>query len=224
MGTTNRISRAGEFRSLLGQRAVVTDGAMGTMLYTRGIFINRCFDELNLSAPEMVKEIHQEYVRAGAEVLETNTFGATRARLATFGLAEKVEAINRAGVRAAREAASERSDVFVAGAIGPLGLPIEPIGPTSFGEARDMFREQAAALVDEGVDLLIFETFSHLPELREPAPKWSLWPTSPSMTKATSTTAQAPTPSRASWTIRRPTSLASIAPSARRPRWRRWSG
>lgn len=165
--TTQKTSRAAEFRQLIGQRAVIADGAMGTMLYTRGVFINRCFDELNLSAGQMVREIHQEYVRAGAEVLETNTFGATRARLATFGIADKVEAINRAGVRLAREAAAERSDVFVAGAIGPLGVHLEPLGPTSFAEAREMFREQIAVFLDEGVDLLIFETFSQLSELRE---------------------------------------------------------
>ena len=167
MGNTDSISRAGEFRALLGQRAVVADGAMGTMLYTRGIFINRCFDELNLSAPDMVRDIHQEYVRAGAEILETNTFGATRARLATFGLGDKTEAINRAGVRIARAAASEREGVFVAGAVGPLGLHVEPLGPTSFAEARELFREQISALAGQGVDLLIFETFSSLPELRE---------------------------------------------------------
>lgn len=165
--TTQKTSRAAEFRQLIGQRAVIADGAMGTMLYTRGVFINRCFDELNLSAGQMVREIHQEYVRAGAEVLETNTFGATRARLATFGIADKVEAINRAGVRLAREAAAERSDVFVAGAIGPLGVHLEPLGPTSYAEAREMFREQIAVFQDEGVDLLIFETFSQLSELRE---------------------------------------------------------
>ncbi|WP_321474589.1 bifunctional homocysteine S-methyltransferase/methylenetetrahydrofolate reductase [uncultured Paludibaculum sp.] len=165
--TTQKISRAAEFRELIGKRAVIADGAMGTMLYTRGVFINRCFDELNLSAGQMVREIHQEYVRAGAEVLETNTFGATRARLSTFGLGDKVEAINRAGVRLAREAAAERSDVFVAGAMGPLGVHLEPLGPTSFAEARAMFREQIATLLDEGVDLLIFETFSQLTELRE---------------------------------------------------------
>lgn len=165
--TTQKTSRAAEFRQLIGQRAVIADGAMGTMLYTRGVFINRCFDELNLSAGQMVREIHQEYVRAGAEVLETNTFGATRARLATFGIGDKVEAINRAGVRLAREAAAERSDVFVAGAIGPLGVHLEPLGPTSYAEAREMFREQIAVFLDEGVDLLIFETFSQLSELRE---------------------------------------------------------
>ncbi|MGJ5819742.1 bifunctional homocysteine S-methyltransferase/methylenetetrahydrofolate reductase [Paludibaculum fermentans] len=165
--TTQKTARAAEFRQLIGLRAVIADGAMGTMLYTRGVFINRCFDELNLSSGPMVREIHQEYVRAGAEVLETNTFGATRARLSTFGIGDKVEAINRAGVRLAREAAAERSDVFVAGAIGPLGVHLEPLGPTSFAEAREMFREQIAVFLDEGVDLLIFETFSQLSELRE---------------------------------------------------------
>jgi homocysteine S-methyltransferase len=167
MGSSRKVSRAAEFRELLGQRALVADGAMGTMLYTRGVFINRCFDELNLSAPDMVRDIHLEYVRAGAEILETNTFGATRARLATYGIADKLADINRAGVRLAREAASERSRVFVAGAIGPLGLHIEPLGPMSFEEARAMFREQIEALLEEGVDLLIFETFSSLSELRE---------------------------------------------------------
>ena len=182
MSTTNttRVSRAAEFRELIGKRAVVADGAMGTMLYGRGIFINRCFDELNLSMPQLVKEIHQEYVRAGAEIIETNTFGASRPRLATFGFGEKLEAINRAGVRLAREAASERSDVFVAGAIGPLGVHIEPLGPTSFAEARAAFREQIQALLEAGIDLLVFETFSHLTSCarrwrrraRSPATRW----------------------------------------------------
>ena len=113
---------------------------MGTMLYSRGVFINRCFDELNLSSPDMVRQIHQEYVRAGAEILETNTFGATRTRLAAFGLAEKTGAINRAAVRLAREAAGDAA--WVAGAVGPLGVRIEPLGPTSFAEARAAFREQ----------------------------------------------------------------------------------
>jgi homocysteine S-methyltransferase len=135
------------------------------MLYAKGIFINRCFDELNLSSPQLVKEIHQEYVRAGAEVLETNTFGGNRVRLGAFGLAEKLGAINEAGVRLAREAAGTRA--FVAGAMGPLGMQIEPLGPTSFAEARAVFREQANALVTYGVDLLIIETFYDLNELRE---------------------------------------------------------
>ena len=138
---------------------------MGTMLYSKGVFINRCFDELNLSAPALVKEVHEEYVRAGAEILETNTFGANRARLAAYGLAEKLRAINQAGVRLAREAAGDAA--FVAGSVGPLGVRIEPLGPTSFEEARSVFREHVAALVEAGVDLVILETFSVLNELRE---------------------------------------------------------
>src|SRR5438270_8843530 len=125
-----RRSKQQEFREKLASRAMVADGAMGTVLYSKGVFINRCFDELNLSAPALVKETHQEYVKAGAEILETNTFGANRLRLAAFGLAEKLRAINHAGVKLAREAAQESA--FVAGAIGPLGVRIEPLGPTSF--------------------------------------------------------------------------------------------
>jgi homocysteine S-methyltransferase len=144
---------------------MVADGAMGTVLYSRGVFINRCFDEMNLSAGDMVRQIHQEYVKAGAEILETNTFGANRLRLAAFGMAEKLPEINRAGVRLAREAA--RDSAFVAGALGPLGVRIEPLGPTSFAEARAAFREQVDALLEAGIDLLIFETFGNLDELRE---------------------------------------------------------
>src|SRR3954470_4747901 len=147
--TTATTSRAQEFRDHLSRRVMVADGAMGTMLYTRGVFINRCFDELNLSSPDMVRQIHQEYVKAGAEILETNTFGATRQRLAAFGMAEKLPDINRAAVRLAREAAKDGP--FVAGAVGPLGVRIEPLGPTSFAEARASFREQIEALVDAGV-------------------------------------------------------------------------
>src|SRR5688572_11196553 len=149
---TATISRAQEFREQLARRVMVADGAMGTMLYARGIFINRCFDELNLSSPDIVRGIHQEYVKAGAEILETNTFGGTRPRLAAFGAAEKLKEINRAGVRLAREAA--RDGAFVAGAVGPLGVRIEPLGPTSFAEARAAFREQIDALLEGGVDLL----------------------------------------------------------------------
>ncbi len=162
---TLTFTRAAEFRKKLESKIVVADGAMGTMLYAKGIFINRCFDELNLSSPQLVKEIHQEYIRAGAEVLETNTFGANRVRLGSFGFAEKLRAINEAGVRLAREAAGERA--FVAGAMGPLGAQIEPLGPTSFAEARAIFREQAHALVGAGVDLFVLETFYELHELRE---------------------------------------------------------
>ena len=158
-------TRAQEFRDQLSHRVIVADGAMGTMLYARGVFINRCFDELNLSQPDLVRQIHQEYVKAGAEILETNTFGATRLRLGAFGIGEKVRDINRAAVRLAREAA--RDAAFVAGAVGPLGVRIEPLGPTSFAEARAAFREQIDAMLEAGVDLLILETFANLGELRE---------------------------------------------------------
>jgi len=163
--TTAAGNRALEFRDRLSKRVMVADGAMGTMLYARGVFINRCFDELNLSAAGMVSQIHEEYVKAGSEILETNTFGANRYRLAAFGMAEKLREINQTGVRLARAAA--RDSVFVAGAIGPLGVRIEPLGPTSFAEARAAFREQVEALLEAGVDLLIFETFGNLDELRE---------------------------------------------------------
>ena len=144
---------------------MVADGAMGTMLYSRGVFINRCFDELNVAQPDLVRQIHQEYVKAGAEIIETNTFGASRPRLAAFGITEKLRDINRAAVRLAREAAKDGP--FVAGAVGPLGVRIEPLGPTSFSEARAAFREQIDTLVESGVDLLILETFGNLDELRE---------------------------------------------------------
>jgi homocysteine S-methyltransferase len=163
--TNSTNNRAQEFREQLSRRVLVSDGAMGTMLYSRGVFINRCFDELNLSSPDLVRQIHQDYVKAGAEILETNTFGASRLRLAGFGVADKLKAINQAGVRLAREAAKEAA--FVAGAVGPLGVRIEPLGPTSFAEARAIFREQIDALLEAGVDLLILETFGNLNELRE---------------------------------------------------------
>ncbi len=163
--STASATRAGEFREALGSRIFVIDGAMGTVLYAKGIFINRCYDELNLSAPALVREVHLDYVNAGAEIVETNTFGANRKRLGAFGLAEKLRAINEAGVRIAREAADGRA--FVAGAVGPLGCPLEPLGPTSFADARAMFREQIEVLVEAGVDLLILETFTAINELRE---------------------------------------------------------
>jgi homocysteine S-methyltransferase len=158
-------SRADEFREQLGRRVLVADGAMGTMLYSKGVFINRCYDELNLSAPALVKEIHEDYVKVGAEILETNTFGANRLRLAAYGVSDKLEAIIQAGVRLAREAGQDQA--FVAGSVGPLGVRIEPLGPTSFAEARAAFREQMEALLASGVDLLILETFAGLDELRE---------------------------------------------------------
>ncbi len=158
-------TRAAEFREQLERRVLVADGAMGTALYAKGVFINRCFDELNLSLPALVRDVHQEYIKAGAEILETNTFGANRKRLAAFGFGEKVRLINQAGVRIAREAA--RDQAFVAGAVGPLGIRLEPLGPTSFEEARAIFREQTDALVESGIDLLVLETFRDMSEIRE---------------------------------------------------------
>jgi homocysteine S-methyltransferase len=165
MPATSVQNRASEFREALDKHVLVADGAMGTMLYAKGVFINRCYDELNLSLPALVRDVHQEYVRVGAEILETNTFGANRKRLGAFGFAEKVKLINHAGVRIAREAA--RDQAFVAGAVGPLGIRLEPLGPTSFEEARSIFREQIAALVEAGVDLLMLETFRDTNEIRE---------------------------------------------------------
>jgi len=133
------------------------------MLYSKGIFINACFDELNLTAPALVREIHAEYIRSGADVVETNTFGANRIKLKKHGLDDKVAAINESGARMAREAAGEGN--FVAGSIGPLGVRIEPWGSTNRADAEAAFEEQARALAGAGVDLFILETFSDLGEL-----------------------------------------------------------
>jgi methionine synthase / methylenetetrahydrofolate reductase (NADH) len=138
---------------------------MGTMLYAKGVSLNRCFDELNLISPQLVKEVHMGYVKAGAELLETNTFGANSFRLAKFDLADKVREINLAGVRLARESAGE--DLYVAGSIGPLGLRLEPLGPTSLEEARSSFREQVEALAAGGADLIVIETMMDLEEAHQ---------------------------------------------------------
>jgi len=133
------------------------------MLYARGVFINRCFDSLNIMAPDTVMEVHEDYVRAGADVLETNTFGANRVKLRSFGLGDKVGEINREAARLARRAA--RDQVYVAGAIGPLGVRIEPWGKMGTDEAEAFFREQAEALAAGAVDLFILETFRDLNEM-----------------------------------------------------------
>ena len=147
------------FRDLLETDGVyVFDGAMGTRLYDKGIYINRSYDELNIAAPDLVREVHEEYVAAGADIIETNSFGATRHLLQAYGLEGKLREINIAAARIAREAAGEK--VYVAGAIGPLGLRIEPYGPTSFDEAKDMYKEQVEGLLEGGVDLFVLETFS----------------------------------------------------------------
>src|SRR5213083_2968859 len=154
------------FRDLLdSEKAYIFDGAMGTMLYAKGIYINRSYDELNLAAPDLVREVHAEYVRAGAEIIETNTFGANVNKLQPYGLEASLREINIKAARIARAAAGNR--VFVAGAVGPLGLRIEPYGPTSFDEAKQMFSDQISALLEGGVDLFILETFSDISELHE---------------------------------------------------------
>ncbi len=145
-------------------RVHVVDGAMGTMLYGRGVFLNICYDELSLRQPDLVRDIHREYVRAGAELLETNTFGANPLKLAHYGLAAETEAINAAAARLAREASGSRA--AVAGAIGPLGIRLEPYGETSEDEARDAFSRQVRGLLDGGVDGFIIETFSDVSEAR----------------------------------------------------------
>jgi len=155
-----------DFLARVKQSPVLCDGAMGTLLYAKGIFINRSYDELNLSQPDLIRGVHHEYLQAGAEIIETNTFGANSFRLARHSLADKVREVNLAGVRLAREAAKS-FDVWVAGSVGPLGTRIEPLGKTSFQEARDAFREQIATLVEGGVDLLILETFGYLEEIHQ---------------------------------------------------------
>jgi hypothetical protein len=153
------------FLERLGRGPVLCDGAMGTLLYARGVFINRCYDELNVSQPELVGAIHADYAKAGAEVLESNTFGANRYRLQRHGLEARVAEINRAGVQLARAAAGH--GIFVAGSVGPLGTHIEPLGKVSREEARVAFREQIEVLAGAGVDLLVLETFGYVDELHQ---------------------------------------------------------
>ncbi|HXI01868.1 MAG TPA: bifunctional homocysteine S-methyltransferase/methylenetetrahydrofolate reductase [Candidatus Saccharimonadales bacterium] len=153
------------FRDALQDSIIVFDGAMGTELYARGVFINKCFDELNLSSPRIVTDVHRDYRKAGADVLETNTFGANRFKLGGHGFADKVLEINRAGAQLAREVAGD--ELWVAGSVGPLGLKIEPWGPTSVDEAREAFAEQIRGLAEGGVDLISIETISDLSEMHQ---------------------------------------------------------
>ncbi|HJZ13187.1 MAG TPA: homocysteine S-methyltransferase family protein, partial [Acidobacteriota bacterium] len=153
------------FREELADRVLLCDGAMGTMLYQKGIFINRCFDELNLSAADVVKDVHKAYIKAGADIIETNTFGGNSFKLLFHGFEKQVEEINYRGAKIAREVAGR--ETFVAGAIGPLGIPIEPIGKLAYDEARDAFRQQVLPLLEGGVDLFVLETFARLEELEQ---------------------------------------------------------
>lgn len=153
-----------QFLDELGRRVLVCDGAMGTMLYASGVFVNRSFEELNLVEPDLVVSIHRAYRDAGADVLETNTFGANALKLRGFGLHDRLREINEAGVRLARQVAGDT--LYVAGAIGPLGVSMEPYGRTTLREAEQYFRAHAKALRDAGVDLFILETFRGMDELR----------------------------------------------------------
>ena len=145
-------------------RTHVFDGAMGTLLYSRGVFVNICYDELVLKQPDLIRDIHREYVRAGAEVIETNTFGANPIKLAQYGLAGDTEKLNQVAAGLAREAAGTRAAVL--GAIGPLGVRIEPFGEMAVAEARAAFGRQVDGLLAGGVDGFVIETFSDVEEVR----------------------------------------------------------
>ena len=152
-------------RLLDPQEVVVVDGAMGTQLYAKGVFINQCYDELNLRAPDLVREVHRSYVNAGAEIIETNTFGASRTKLTPYGLESQTIEINRAAAALAREEAGD--SVLVAGAVGPLGVRLEPYGPTSLEEAREIFAEQMQGLKEGGADFFLIETFADVAEMEQ---------------------------------------------------------
>jgi methionine synthase I (cobalamin-dependent)/5,10-methylenetetrahydrofolate reductase len=153
------------FRDALHDRVLLADGAMGTEIYRRGVFINRCYDELNISRPDLIEEIHRDYVAAGADLVTTNTYGATRIRLAQHGLEDRMADINRGGVRLARAAAG--AEGFVGASMGPLPSLIRPAGPLSAASARAAYQEQAELLLDEGVDVVLLETFRQLGMLEE---------------------------------------------------------
>jgi homocysteine S-methyltransferase len=160
------------FADIFASRPLLADGAMGTVLYARGILIDRCYEELNLSDPGLILAVHEEYLQAGAEIIESNTFGGNRFRLARHGLAGKVNELNAAGVRIARQAVQrlkekQAGEAWVAGAVGPLGVRLEPLGKTGLEEARAAFAEQIRALAEAGVDLLSIETMPALNEARE---------------------------------------------------------
>ncbi len=150
---------------LSGDRIHVMDGAMGTMLYSRGVFLNVCYDELNATHPDLVEDVHEQYIRAGAEIIETNTFGANPWKLSSHGLDDRTEELNARAAAIAMKAASGRAAVV--GAIGPLGIRLEPLGPTSLEEARDHFGRQVDGLLEGGVDGFVLETFSSLVELEQ---------------------------------------------------------
>ncbi|MFA6570365.1 MAG: bifunctional homocysteine S-methyltransferase/methylenetetrahydrofolate reductase [Bacteroidota bacterium] len=154
-----------EFLEKINNRILLFDGGMGTELYNRGVFINRCFEELNLTNPSLVQQVHEDYINAGADIIETNTYGANRIKLGKHQLADKLYEINSGGAKLAKSIAI--GNVLVAGAVGPLGIRIEPLGPISKEETKNFFKEQIIALIDGGVDLIILETFIYPNELIE---------------------------------------------------------
>ena len=157
-----------KFLNLLATRTLLADGAMGTMLHAHGVGFDKCFDELNLTNPSAVAEIHRAYIEAGAQLIITNTFGANRFKLTKHGLQDDVVEINKASVDLAkRVVAASFKDVLVAGDVGPLGVRIAPFGRVQPEEAREAFAEQIKSLADAGVDLIVIETFSDLYEIRE---------------------------------------------------------
>lgn len=164
--------RINGFLDSLQERILICDGAMGTQLYEKGISFDHCFDEINLSHPQMIRDIHAAYIDAGADIIETNTFGGNRFRLTHHGLEEKLKEINQAAVALAKEVAEQKKKqlgrtIFVAGSVGPLGKPLEPIGKIKHEEARDYFAEQTKILSDSGVDLIMIETISDIEEAKE---------------------------------------------------------
>ena len=156
---TRSIETPRNLRSLINDGNIhVLDGAMGTEIYARGVFVNMSYDGLNLENPDLVQAIHRDYVNAGAEIIETNTFGANPIKLSSHGLSDKTELINKTAAQIARKAAGDKVDVL--GAIGPLGVRIEPFGPTAREEAQDLFTRQILGLLEGKVDGFILETFS----------------------------------------------------------------
>ena len=154
------------FKDVISQKVpLLFDGANGTELYNRGMFINRCFEDANISNPNLILELHEDYVKAGAQVLTTNSWGANSFKLRTHNLHDKIFEINKRAAEIARQAIGE--DGYVAGAVGPLGVRIEPWGPTSFTEAKEAFKEQISGLVEGGVDVINFETFGDISELQQ---------------------------------------------------------
>ncbi len=151
------MNRENFLRFLQKEHVVFLDGALGTYLYEQGVPMDACFEAVNLEKPDLVRQVHREYLSAGAEVLMTNTYGAGALKLRRFGREAQLAEINRAGVQLARDAAGRQA--FVAGSVGPLGVLLEPLGELAVAEAEELFRRQIAVLVEAGVDLLILETF-----------------------------------------------------------------